>query len=475
MDGFARQFRYEGPTMGKSQQWTPSVLEFSDVSAAIGSMHRDGHVRERAVRGLASSSSALSDRMIALRIGDYVEPVRALATSTLLVRTSLDQSVRTMPILHRFEQRDRGAEAAHTYLERLLAAHGADGVWEALRNATDRDLRRRAYQHSIATSLLDVDDAISLLPRECDQVVRRSLTHVVAEHGQPSAIREVLLRGHSAEGQVLGLVRLQPPNLTNDDVFPLLADSSVLVRFWARKRWQELGGDIEQACRSLIAHASTPSRRARAYVALSESKAKIDRTEILDLVRESEPALQKVGLQLLAPVAAPEDVPETLTLVRSPNSRVARLAVDVLAANLGLWSLADASDLKDDPDPEIRRRGWLLHRSRGGWESLISDLEILGDPDGELARLGAQPTAPMYLPPSDEQRARIGQLLPDATLKRDLKLGIVFAAGLTDLTAELRSLPRWPRPPVETETATEESSSWWRKLFGWRPSPGNSA
>lgn len=220
-----------------------------------------------------------------------------------------------MPVLHRFEQRDRGAEVAYVYLEWLQTIHGTTQTWEALRNSTDRDLRRSAYRHSIDGSLLDVDVAISLLPRERDQVVRRLLARVVADHGLPPAIREVLLRGRSAEGRVLGLVRLQAPSLTNDDVFPLLADSPVLVRFWPRKRWQELGGDAERACRDLVESAATPSRRARAYVALSESGAKIDRTEILDLVRESEPALQKVGLQLLAPIAAPEDVPETLTFV----------------------------------------------------------------------------------------------------------------------------------------------------------------
>lgn len=473
VDGFARQFRYETPTLGKSQEWTGAVLNGSDTAAAVGSMHRDGHVRERALRRLASSDTPLSDRMIALRVGDHVEPVRQLARATLMDRTTLEQAERTMPVLLRFEQRDRGAEFADAYLERLETIHGTAQTWEALRSSTDRDLRRNAYRHSIDVSLLDLDDAISLLPRERDQVVRRSLAHVVADHGQAPALREVLLRGRSADGRALGLVRLQAPSLTNDDVFPLLADSSVLVRFWARKRWQELGGDAEQACRDLIAESSTPSRRARAYLGLSESGAKIDRIEILGLVRESEPALQKLGLQLLSPIAVREDVPEILNLVRSANSRVARLAVDALAANLGLWSLADAADLKDDPDPEIRRRSWLLQRSRGGWESLISDLEILGDPDRELARLGAQPKAPMYLPPSDDQRARIGQLLPDAQLQRDLKLGIAFAAGLTDLTAELRSQPSWPRPPVEAEPTNEGSSSWWRRLAGWRPGPAN--
>ena len=194
---------------------------------------------------------------------------------------------------------------------------------------------------------------------------------------------------------MLGFVRLHPPDLTKDDVLPLLADTSVFVRFWARKRWLELGGDAAQACKDLIEAASTPSQRARAYVGLSETGTNIDRSEILDLVSGSEPALQKVGLRLLAPVAAPEDLPEVLGLGRSENSRVARLAIDVLAANLGLWSLADVDDLKRDADPEIRRRAWLLHRSRGRWESLICDLEILGDSDAELARLGAQPRAPI--------------------------------------------------------------------------------
>lgn len=465
VDGFARQFRYDGPTLGKSQQWTRKVLESSDVCVAIASMHRDGHVRERAVRKLASSGDAVSDRMVALRVDDYVEPVRALATATLMSRTSLDEAANTMPVLHRLQQRDRGSAAAHSYLQRLLDTHGVGQTWEMLRTSTDRDLRRFAYQHSIDALLLDVDDAVSLLPRERDQVVRRALAQVIADHGRPSAIRDVLLRGRSAEGRALGLVRLQPRDLTNDDVLPLLADTSVLVRFWARKRWLELGGDAAQACKDLIDVASTPSRRARAYVGLSETGSNIDRSEILDLVRESEPALRKVGLRLLAPVAAPEDLPEVLGLVRSENSRVARLAVDVLKANLGLWSLADVADLKSDPDPAIRRRAWLLHRSRGGWESLISDLEILGDRDAELAALGSQPKAPMYLAPSDQQRLRIEQLLPDASLNRDLRLGIAFAAGLTDLTAELRSQPRWPSSPAQTETRAEASGSWWRRLF----------
>lgn len=182
---------------------------------------------------------------------------------------------------------------------------------------------------SIDTSLVDVDDAVSLLPRERDHVVRRALAHVIAHHGQPPSVREVLLRGRSAEGRVLGLVRLHPPPRPNEGRRTTTPRGHVSPRsVLGTQALARAGGDAAQACKDLIEAASTPSQRARAYVGLSETGTNIDRSEILDLVSGSEPALQKVGLRLLAPVAAPEDLPEVLGLVRSENSRVARLAID---------------------------------------------------------------------------------------------------------------------------------------------------
>lgn len=50
VDGFARQWRVDGPTLGKAQQWTKEVLQHSETAAAIGAMHADGFVREPALR-----------------------------------------------------------------------------------------------------------------------------------------------------------------------------------------------------------------------------------------------------------------------------------------------------------------------------------------------------------------------------------------------------------------------------------------
>lgn len=67
IDAFARQFRYEGPTLGKPQQWTGRVLSESVPAMALASMHPDGFLRERTVGVLVGVRCPLSDRILALR------------------------------------------------------------------------------------------------------------------------------------------------------------------------------------------------------------------------------------------------------------------------------------------------------------------------------------------------------------------------------------------------------------------------
>lgn len=264
---------------------------------------------------------------------------------------------------------------------------------------------------------------------------------------------------------MLALVRLEASELSSDDVFPLLADPSVLVRLWARKRWHELDGDAAQACRSLVTSTATPARRAYAYTGLAEADGPIERAEILSLIRGSHPTLQNVGLRLLMSAAEPGDVAELLDLVRSDHPTVARLAVDVLAANLGIWTLDQIGALRHDPSPDIRRRAWMLHRSRGGWESVIADLEIVRDPDEQTARLGRRPRVPMYLLPSSEQRVQIERLLAGAALDRGVTLDIAFAAGLDHVAASSSAEPPTPRTPRVVPPTAQQLDPWWRAVF----------
>ncbi|MBN9746042.1 hypothetical protein DMP23_34015 [Amycolatopsis sp. A1MSW2902] len=420
IDHYARQARYPVPLLGRARSW--QLKNASPVVAALASMHPDGRLREQAVRVLCGLAGALSDRALAIRVADHVEVVRELAEEEVLRRTTLAQAERIVPVVQRISQRGRGSQVQARYLRALVDAHGEASVWACLRISADVDVRRSAFRHSFETGLLGSVDAVRLLPRERDQVVRRKLIQVIAETATPEVIAETLLRGRSAESRVLGLVKLTAAQLDPVAVEQLLLDRSVLVRLWARLRWQEMGRDAGEVYAAVARSAAKPVVRARAYAELAETGAEFDRAEVVELAQNADLALKKTGLSLLRGKVVAADVPWLLREMTGEDSRVARLAGDVLSGSPQLWSLADLGVLKDSADVVIQRRGWWLHRSLGGWEAVIVDLESGAFRD----RL----ELPMYVRPTVAQQQRIADLLDTLSLGLDQVSGIAFAAGL---------------------------------------------
>lgn len=437
-DGVARQFRYEDFLLGEPQTWTTTVLSGPPVVAVLASMHRDGYVRERGLRALIAADDPLSDRALAVRVSDHVTVIRELAAGEVLRRTMLDQAERIAPVLHRVEQRGRGAEVFPRYLRALVAQHGERQVWARLRESNERDLRRAAFRYSVDQEAFGLDDAIRALPREPDPIVRRLLAQVVANTASAEVVARVLLPARSADARARGLVGLTASELHKHDVERLLVDSSAQVRLWARRRWHEMGHDAASTYLRISRSAAPPNVRARAYLGLAETGTVIDRDEALELIRSGDLPLQKVGLRFLAGKATAEDIPHVLTLVTGDHSGLARRAGEVLAAHPGLWSVDDLAGMKTSEEPAIRSRAWRIHRNRRGWEAVIADLEILHDDDARLAALGRQATAPMYVKPNEPQRRCIAELLPTTPLPGDQKLLIAFAAGLRDLADVIR-------------------------------------
>ncbi|WP_275292620.1 hypothetical protein [Amycolatopsis sp. La24] len=420
IDHYARQARYPVPLLGRASSW--KLKNAAPVVAVLASMHPDGRLREQAVRVLCGLAGALSDRALAIRVADHVEVVREVAEEEVLRRTTLAQAERIVPLVQRISQRGRGSEVHARYLQALVDAHGEASVWACLRSSADVDVRRTAFRHSFETGLLGSVDAVRLLPRERDQGVRRKLIQVIAETATPEVIAETLLRGRSAESRVLGLVKLTAAQLDPVAVEQLLLDRSVLVRLWARLRWQEMGRDAGEVYAAVARSAAKPAVRARAYAGLAENGAEFDRAEVVELAQSADLALKKTGLSLLRGKVVAADVPWLLREMTGEDSRVARLAGDVLSGSPQLWSLADLGVLKDSADVVVQRRGWWLHRSLGGWEAVIVDLESGAFRD----RL----ELPMYVRPTAVQQQRIADLLGTLSLGLDQVSGIAFAAGL---------------------------------------------
>ncbi|WP_370932757.1 hypothetical protein [Amycolatopsis sp. cg13] len=424
IDYYSRQFRFEAPALGRATDW--ELKNAAPVVGALASMHPDGYLRERAVRVLCASDGALSDRALAVRVTDHVEVVRELAVREVLRRTTLAQAERIVPLLQRISQRWWGSEIFPRYLRALLVAHDEASVWACLRGSGDLDVRRLAFRTSFESGVLGLPDAVRLLPGERDQIVRRQLIGVIAELATPDVIAS-LLRDRSAEGRVLGLVKLTAAQLDPVEVERLLVDRSTMVRLWARLRWQEMGRDPVAVYAAVARSAASPVVRARAYAGLAETGTELDRAEIVGLAQSAELPLRKAGLSLLRGKAVASDVPWLLREMTSEHSRAARLASDVLSSSPELWSFADLVAFKESADPELRRRGWWLHRGLGGWESVIADLEFLA----AGAVLARELVLPMYVQPSAAQRQRIAALLGTGSVERQQVLEVAFAAGVS--------------------------------------------
>ena len=119
-----------------------SVIEEMDSGGSrlatwLASIGRDGFARERAVARLALDPSFEVARLIALRVIDPVEQVRARAWKALQNRVSVEHARAVAPVFARLSCRLRGAEAMARY---GLMFSGVDGkaLWSVLLEHSDR-------------------------------------------------------------------------------------------------------------------------------------------------------------------------------------------------------------------------------------------------------------------------------------------------------------------------------------------------
>ncbi|WP_036968056.1 hypothetical protein [Promicromonospora kroppenstedtii] len=428
VDQAARHWRLAA--LGSAEEWSDRALRGSGhVGVALASMHYNGHVREAALRLLAQMGEALADRMVAVRLDDNVPLIREAATRSLLNRTSLAQASRIVPVLQFLESRARAAEALLVYLHAVSADHGEAALWSLLRQSSTREVRRRAFQHSLTQGLVSTSDAVDALSLEEDRVVQSLLARFIADTATPDVIAAALLHDASAESRALGLVRLTAEQIDPADLERLLVDPGELVRLWARQRWTEQGRDTLAAYQAAALGPEPARVRARAYRGLVEAGGSIDHAVAIGLVGSDEPPLQKAGLRLLADDARASDVPMLLQTLLTGTARVARLASEDLLEVPAAWSEEDLRPLTTSAAPELRRRAWWLKRGRSGWDETIADLEITLDDDPALAALGRNLTVPQFAVPTEQQRARLAELLPQVWPDTWRTSRVAFAAG----------------------------------------------
>jgi len=237
---------WESLAVSEAERLVSEADDLVTVAAGL-SMHRNGRVREAAVRALDRSGSPRSLRWLVLRCGDWVPQVRDAARSAVeqwLSPPHAAELVDVLPILHgdRFG-RGRPSNDMRTRIERLLRDPMARPAIEAGAVSPSRSVRRACVR-----LLIDFGADVSLLERAIPTkdvvaiaAIARSLPTAGAANRRTG---ELLFDSPMARFRAEGLWRLTKEDApgVEDLVSGALCDPAPSVREVAQ-RWLSIHGD----------------------------------------------------------------------------------------------------------------------------------------------------------------------------------------------------------------------------------------
>ncbi|MGC4917083.1 hypothetical protein, partial [Streptomyces albogriseolus] len=324
------------------------LTHLGESRLALALCHRDGRVREAAVRRSARCPGLLP--LIVIRCADWAEPVRERARELLREVLDARTAVDLAPLILRVGCRDRGAFGIEL-LEEVLG-RASRGRLTALFDHPERTVRRFGYRLAVGHRLLGPAELAHAAARDQDTVVQdlcatAAVTSLRDEGGAYDEVLTPLLTARSPRTRSAGVTALRRAGRPKQaEVF--LVDRSALVRACARYVVRQHGGDPAPWYRERCAAPDDPGLPPGAVIGLAECGDRAD-------------------AGLLWPLLA------------HPAAGVRARAV----AGLRALDLADAQRLRpllDDPAPAVVREttaallpsakqlsaGWLLERSGPG-------------------------------------------------------------------------------------------------------------
>ncbi|MFI2645112.1 hypothetical protein [Streptomyces sp. NPDC018610] len=390
-------------------------LDASRLASAL--CHRDGRIRERAVRRAEAYPALLP--LIVIRASDWAEPVRERARALLRRLLDVDTAVALTPLILLVGRRDRG-DAAVGLLGEVLRGADRRRLGPLLRHA-DRDVRRFAYRLAVERRLMTSAELARAAARDVDAVVQTLCGEAALARGdEPSAgapdedVLAPLLGARPPRVRAIGVTALRRAGRP-DRAAEFLADRSALVRACARYVVRQHGADPLSWYRRCCAESADPALPPGAAAGLAECGDRSDAALLWPLITHPSPGVRAqavAGLRTLdvtdtprllpllddtAPAVVRETTTTLLPSARSldPGRLTALLAPDrprhlrvaafrLLDACGGLVRLRASVSLLKDPDPRLR--SW-AEQSVQGWHP-AADMPRGAPEAGELLRAG---------------------------------------------------------------------------------------
>lgn len=408
-------------------------MEASGAAVAVAaglSMHRNGHIRELAVRHLAASGEREALRWLVLRCGDWVAPVRDAALAAVEPVVGAEHApllVSVLPLLSgaRF-QSGRPTDRLAGLVETALRSSAARAAVEDGLVGSDRRVRR-ACAHLLA----DGAPAPALVERVLavhDIVATSLLLRGMPTDGAGSGeVGRLLLRSPMARFRAEGLWRVLQSGTETDHAAPAarralvdaaLVDAAPAVREVAQRWLTERGEDPRSQYLALLT-----DRPAIALMGLGDRPRAEDAALARAAVDDEVAAVRVAALRLLAALGAPEDEALFAARFQVGSARERRHALAGIRRCGAGPRLADAlwtAALASGDAQQTARFLFQVVPGLGIWRRLHYGLEAAGSADPEIVDQGlealrrgiANPphgyrTAPANL---DELRERLGRL-----------------------------------------------------------------
>ncbi|HEX5567837.1 MAG TPA: hypothetical protein VFY14_13075 [Streptomyces sp.] len=240
------------------------LTHLGESRLALALCHRDGRIREAAVRRSARCPGLLP--LIAIRCADWAEPVRERARKPLCQARDADTAVGLAPLILRVARRDRGTFGVHL-LEEVLS-RASRGRLAALFVHPDRTVRRFAYRPAIEHRLLRPAELAHAAARDEDTVVQdlgatAALTSLRGEVGAHGEVLAPLLTARGPRTRSAGVTALRRAK-------PFLGDRSALVRACVWYVVRQHGGDPAPWYRQRCAAPDDPGLPPGAVIGLAE-------------------------------------------------------------------------------------------------------------------------------------------------------------------------------------------------------------
>ncbi|MGQ5639937.1 MULTISPECIES: hypothetical protein [unclassified Streptomyces] len=415
LDAGARQVAWYRPRFLPEWEYAaPLPAELSglgEAGLALALCHRDGRIRQEAVRRAADHPGLMP--LVVIRCADWAGPVRECARQVLREALDAESALDVASLILRVGRRDRGAFGVDVLGQ--VVRRASSGQLGALFADRDRMVRRFAYRHAVECRLLPAGELARAAAQDEDTVVQdlcaTAALEALGSEGAYADVLPPLLSSRNPRVRSAGVTGLRRAGWSQR-AESFLSDRSALVRACARYVIRQQGGDPAAWYRQRCTAPDDLELLPGAVIGLAECGNRADAALLWPLLAHPVGGVRAravAGLRTLDCV----DAERLRPLLDDPGAGVVRETVVALLPSVKELSADWLLERTGFERPRhVRVGAFRLLDAHGDIVALRAAVGLLQDPDVKL-RTWARQSVQRWHPSADVRRGdpEVGELL----------------------------------------------------------------